>query len=137
MIWNKDEFKLYDEKDVVDIQQTHALLLQTYWASNRPLEKVETLIEHSTCFSVFRGDEQVGFVRVVSDFASTSWVADMVVKNGYQGRGLGYWMMECVMSHPKFSHTQFALQTKDAHSFYEKLGFAKRETLMSTSVTYL
>lgn len=137
MIWNKDGFKLYDEKDVVDVRQTHALLVQTYWAGNRSLKKVKTLIEHSTCFSLFREDEQVGFVRVVSDFASTSWIADMVIKDGYQGKGLGYWMMECVMSHPRFSHTQFALQTKDAHSFYEKLGFAQRETLMSTSVSYL
>ena len=137
MIWNKDEFVLYDEKDAVDVDQTHQLLLQTYWASNRPRKKVEKLIKHSTCFSMFRGDEQVGFVRVVSDFASTSWIADMVIKDGYQGKGLGYWMMDCVMSHTSFSHTQFALQTKDAHSFYEKLGFSQRETLMSTNVSYL
>ncbi len=137
MIWEKDEFKLYDEKDVVDIQQTHTLLSQTYWASNRPRAKVEKLIENSTCFSLFREDEQVGFVRVVSDFASTSWVADMVIKEAYQGLGLGYWMMECVMSHERFADTQFALQTRDAHSFYKKLGFAQRETLMSTAVSYL
>ena len=137
MNWNKKEFKLYDDKDAVDIQQTHALLSQTYWASNRPRIKVEKLIEHSTCFSLFRGDEQVGFVRVVSDFTATSWVADMIVKESCQGLGLGYWMMKCVMSHPKFEHTQFALQTKDAHPFYEKLGFAQRETLMSTDASYL
>ena len=137
MIWTKDNFRLYDEKDIVDVDQTHALLRQTYWASNRPRKKVEKLISNSTCFSLFRGDELVAFVRVVSDFAAVSWVADMVVKDSYQGLGLGGWMMECVLSHPELKHTQFALQTKDAHTFYEKLGFEKRETLMSTSVSYL
>ena len=137
MIWKKNGFKLYDEKDVIDLHQTHALISQTYWARHRPRDKVEKLIRHSTCFSLFREEELVGFVRVLSDFVSTSWVADMVIKETYRGHGLGSWMMECVMSHPEFLHTQFALQTKDAHAFYEKLGFARRDTLMSTGVSYL
>ena len=137
MIWKKDNFKLYDEKDVVDIQQTHTLLRQTYWAENRPRQKLILAMEHSTCFSLFREDELVGFVRVISDFASTSWVSDMIITETYQGQGLGYWMMECVMSHPRLAHTQFMLQTKDAHAFYEKLGFAQRESLMSTAASYL
>lgn len=137
MIWTRDEYQLYDERDVVDIDQVYALLQQTYWAGNRPREKMEKLIAHTTCFSLFRGDELVAFVRVLSDFAAVSWVADMVVKDAYRGLGLGGWMMECVVSHPDFAQTQFILQTKDAHSFYEKLGFERRDSLMSTSVSYL
>ncbi len=137
MIWNKAEFKLCDERDVIDIEQTHNLLSKTYWAKSRSRKKVEAVIANSICFSVFRGDEQVGFVRVVSDYVSMSWVADMVIKDGYQGQGLGLWMMECVMNHPRFENTQFALQTEDAHQFYEKLGFEQRDSLMSTATSYL
>ncbi|MEM8483902.1 MAG: GNAT family N-acetyltransferase [Bacteroidota bacterium] len=137
MQWEYNSYVLYDEKDRVDITALHALLRQTYWAGSRSREKVEKLVANSTCFSLYNGKELIAFVRVVSDFASTSWVADMVVKSAYRGEGLGQWMMEQVLAHPELSHTQFALQTKDAHSFYEKLGFAQRPTLMSTAVTYL
>lgn len=137
MVWEKELFKLYDEKDIIDVEQVFQLLHKTYWASTRDRETLQKLIDNSTCFSLFRGDEQVGFVRVVSDFARTSWVSDMIIKKEYQGKGLGEWMMHIVMTHPLLNQTQFSLQTKDAHSFYEKLGFKQRETLMSTEVSYL
>ncbi len=136
MTWEKDEFTLYDERDVVDLDQLQALLGQTYWAKHRSREKIESVVLNSTCFSLFRGDELAGFVRVVSDFTVTSWISDMIILDAYQGRGLGRWMMQCVMSHPKLSGTQFSLQTADAHAFYEKLGFARRDMLMSTQLNY-
>lgn len=137
MQWENKGYILYDEKERVDIAALHALLRQTYWAGSRSRDKVEMLVANSTCFSLYNKEELIGFVRVVSDFASTSWVADMVVKSTYRGQGLGQWMMACVLTHPDLVNTQFALQTKDAHSFYEKLGFACRPVLMSTAVSYL
>lgn len=132
MIWEKNEFRLHDDRSAVDLVQLHALLTQTYWARNRSLEKLKTLVNHSTCFTLFKNDELAGFVRVTSDFASMSWISDMIIADAYQGLGLGRWVMQCVMTHPDFAETQFALQTLDAHAFYEKLGFARRDTLMST-----
>ena len=137
MIWEKEDFKLFDTKEAVDPEQTYQLIGQTYWSVNRSRSMLDQLVEHSTCFSLYRGECLVGFVRVISDFTTTSWVADMVIDQNYQRRQLGYWMMECILAHPSFAHTQFVLQTKDAHGFYEKLGFEKRSTLMSTAVPYL
>ncbi len=137
MTWQKDEFTLYDERDVVDLDQLEALLRKTYWAKNRSREKLESVVLNSTCFSLFRGDEMAGFVRVISDFTVTSWISDMVIAEPYKGRGLGSWVMQCVMAHPKLASTQFSLQTSDAHAFYEKLGFARRDMLMSTQLNYL
>lgn len=137
MQWENNGYVLYDEKSRVDIAALHTLLRQTYWAGSRSREKVEKLVANSTCFSLYNEQELVAFVRVVSDFVSTSWVADMVVKSTYRGQGLGRWMMARVLAHPDLVNTQFALQTKDAHSFYEKLGFARRSVLMSTAVSYL
>ncbi len=137
MKWEFKTYTLYDERTRVDIAQLHTLLQQTYWAKRRSRENMEKLVANSMCFSLYDATELIAFVRVVSDFASTTWVSDMVVKSTHRGQGLGQWMMERVMGHPELSHTQFSLQTKDAHTFYEKLGFAQRPTLMSTAVSYL
>ena len=79
----------------------------------------------------------VGFVRVISDYSSLAWIADMFVDAPHRGKGIGGWMLDCLMEHPQLMGCQFVLQTKDAHTFYEKRGFEQRETLMSTSVPYL
>ena len=137
MIWNKNPFSLNDDPSAMDVDVVCALLAATYWSASRSRETVARFLRHSLCFGLFHGERQVGFVRVISDFTTTSWVADMVVDSAYRGQGLGRWMMECVMSHPRLSDTQFVLQTRDAHGFYEGLGFQQRPSLMSTGISYL
>jgi hypothetical protein len=61
-------------------------------------------------------------------------VADVVVESGYRGSGLGKWMMSCIAGHPAIRHTQMVLQTRDAHTLYEKYGFQRNPALMSTRV---
>jgi GNAT superfamily N-acetyltransferase len=63
-----------------------------------------------------------------------SWVADLVVESSYRGGGLGKWMMSCIAGHPAIRHTQMVLQTRDAHTLYEKYGFQRNPALMSTRV---
>lgn len=137
MTWERDGFILSDNVEDQDVQAICNLLRSTYWAGDRTFEQMQKVVRHSLCFSLTLEDELVGFVRIISDYTKMSWVSDMVVKEDFRGLQLGQWMMHRVMQHPDLKHTQFALQTKDAHSFYAKLGFARRTTLMSTSVAYL
>ena len=137
MIWEREGLVLSDEPVDQDAEAIYALLTDTYWAKERTKDEVKKIIAHSLCFSLKDKGELIAFVRIISDYTKMSWVSDMIVREEYRGRQLGYWMMQKVMNHPELKGTQFALQTKDAHSFYEKLGFAQRSTLMSTSATYL
>lgn len=137
MIWTKGAFTLSDDTLTHQIDAIHALLQTTYWAASRPLDIVQQIVEHSHCFALWHGDNLIGFVRVITDYATTSWIADMVIREDYQGQQLGQWMLACVMHHPRLKATQFALQTKDAHRFYQKMGFEQRLSLMSTGVPYL
>ena len=98
---------------------------------------MKKILAHSHCFSLFDNDVQIGFVRVVTDYSAASWISDMVINPSYRGQQLGQWMLRCVMDHPELKHTQFSLQTEDAHGFYEKLGFKQRPSLMSTPSSYL
>ncbi len=134
MKWTNGRLVISDSIDDVNVEQVYKLLKRTYWAPRRPFVAVERMIEHSLCFSLLDGDAQVGFGRVVTDYAVFSWVADVVIELAYRRRGLGKWMMNCIIKHPDLRGTQFVLQTLDAHTLYERYGFAKSAALMSTSV---
>ncbi len=137
MEWTRDEFTLTDAPDRVDLERTYALLQSTYWAARRPRQVVADMIARSLCFTLLRKDVQVGFGRAVTDYAAFSWIADIVIESAYRGRGLGKWMVEFAIDHPAIKHTQMALQTRDAHTLYEKYGFSRSPALMSTQVAGL
>jgi len=73
----------------------------------------------------------------VTDSTVFSWIADIVIDARYRSRGLGKWMMARIAAHPAIAHTQMVLQTRDAHSLYEKFGFQRNAALMSTKVNGL
>jgi GNAT superfamily N-acetyltransferase len=132
--WEKNEFLLTDDPRRVDVNRTFALLNSTYWGVRRSKEVVLNMIPHSLCFTLLRDKVQVGFGRAVTDYTVFSWIADVVVDSQYRTQGLGKWMMDCIANHPAISHTQMVLQTRDAHSLYEKYGFFTNTALMSTRV---
>jgi len=95
------------------------------------------MVAGSICFSLYRGATQIGFGRAVTDSATFTWVADIVVEPEFRGAGLGQWIMECLVAHPAIKETQMVLQTRDAQGLYEKFGFSGNSALMSTKVTDL
>ena len=137
MEWCKDDLVLTDNDERVDVHRVYELLQPTYWAARRSLETVERLVRNSLCFSLVDQKAQVGFARVVTDFAAFSWLADFVIDPMHRGKGYGEWMLGHILEHPAIKDTQFVLQTRDAHSLYEKFGFRHSSALMSTPVTNL
>ncbi len=138
MEWTQAEFTLTDDPPANSLEATYQLLSHTYWAQNRPLEKVAGMVANSLCLYLLNGtQQQIGFARVISDYATTGWITDVVVADAYRGQGLGGWMITCLMAHPKVRGNQFILQTKDAHRFYQQFGFEQNLALMSTRVDHL
>jgi len=46
------------------------------------------------------------------------------VLDAYRGKGLGKWLMECVVSHPRLRGLRrWTLLTRDAHGLYSQFGF--------------
>jgi GNAT superfamily N-acetyltransferase len=129
--WYRGEFVISDDRSRVQAEVVADLLAKTFWGHRRPREVVEKLIETSMCFSLFRHREQIGFARVVTDYAVFSWLSDVVIKDAYRGRGLGGWLVECILEHPRIAKTQFVLQTTDAAGLYKKFGFQANEKLMT------
>ncbi|MBA4550544.1 GNAT family N-acetyltransferase [Thermoactinomyces vulgaris] len=118
-----------DQKDLLDVDAVYGLLQTTYWAKHRTRDIIEKSLENSLCFSVYGEEGQVGFMRVVTDYATFSWVCDVIIHPDHRRQGLAKWMLKFLLSHEAVRDTSMILATRDAHSLYERFGF-KREELM-------
>ena len=109
----------------LDLDVIHGFLTNCYWAKGIPRDVVERSIQHSLCFGIYDGSStQVGFARVVSDFATVAYIGDVFVLESHRRRGLSKWMMECIMQHPALQGLRrWILLTRDAHGLYSQFGF--------------
>lgn len=108
---------------------------ESYWAKNIPREVVECALAHSLCFGAYaNGGAQVGFARVVTDYATHGWIGDVFVLAAHRRRGLGKALVQAVVSHPRLQQLRrLTLATNDAHGLYAQFGFvspAHPETAM-------
>jgi GNAT superfamily N-acetyltransferase len=102
----------------------HFLSERSYWAQGVPREIVDRSIEHSLCFGVYRGGQQIGFARAVTDFATFAWLADVFVVEDNRAKGIGKKLVTAVLAHPRLQGLRrFLLGTRDAHGLYARFGF--------------
>lgn len=109
----------------LDLAAVHGFLVTAYWCEGIPRATLERAIAHSLCFSLLEdGRRQVGFARVCTDAATFAYLMDVYVLPEQRGRGLGRWLMECVLDHPSLANLRrFLLITRDAHRLYSTVGF--------------
>lgn len=90
-----------------------------------PRDVVGRSIDGSMCFGLYDSDgAQVGFARVITDYATIGYLADVFVLDEHRGRGLGVWLIDVVMLHPALQGFRvWRLGTRDAHGLYEKFGW--------------
>ena len=123
--WHRGEYSISTDRSRLDLGLIHNYLSTgTYWATGRSREVVERSIENSLAFGIYKGGEQVGFARIVTDYATFGWVADVFVLPEHRGQGLSKWLMEVILAHPQLQgFRRWVLATKDAHGVYERFGF--------------
>lgn len=125
--WRQGEYLISTEIGRLDIALIHNFLANTsYWAEGRDLEVVRRSIANSLNFGLYSGKHQVGFARVVTDYATFAWLADVFLLDDYRGKGLGKWLVEAVVSHPQLQgFRRWVLATRDAHELYRRFGFTE------------
>lgn len=121
----KGEFSISTDKNRLQIETIHKFLSEeSYWAQNRSKEQTGRAIENSLCFGVYKGENQIGFARVISDFATVAYVGDVFILEEFRGQGLSKFLMETIIAYPDLQNLRrWILATKDAHTLYEKFGF--------------
>ena len=133
LTWNG--YRVSTDPARLDLMKVHAFLAnESYWAAGIPMPVLLKSVENSLCFGVYHQEEQVGFARVISDYATFAYVADVFIDEEHRNKGCGKWLMECIMGHPQLQGLRrWMLVTRDAHGLYAQYGFkplANPEKLM-------
>jgi GNAT superfamily N-acetyltransferase len=123
--WQRGEYTISTANNQLDIPVIHDFIsTQSYWGQGRTIEVVQRAVNNSLNFGLYKQAQQVGFARVVTDYATFAWIADVFVLKEHRGRGLSKWLMEVILSHPQLQgFRRWVLATKDAHSLYARFGF--------------
>jgi GNAT superfamily N-acetyltransferase len=121
----RGEFLISTDPARLDLDVIHKFLTNCYWARGVPREVVARSMERALCFGIYDGrGAQLGFARVISDFATIAYVGDVFVLESHRGGGLGKWLMECIVQHPALQNLRrWILTTRDAHGLYAQVGF--------------
>jgi ribosomal protein S18 acetylase RimI-like enzyme len=120
----RGRFLISTDPGRLDLSAIHAYLTRSYWAEGIPQELVARSLAGSLCFGL-EGESQIGLARVITDRATFAYLCEVYVLEQYQGKGLGRWLTETVMSHSVLQGLRrFSLVTRDAHELYRPLGFA-------------
>jgi GNAT superfamily N-acetyltransferase len=122
----RDGFVVSTDPARLDLHAIHKFLAaDSYWAKQIPFETFARSAENSLCFGIYdAAGAQIGFARVVSDFATFAYIADVFVLELHRGHGLGKLLMESIMQHPQLQGLRrWVLTTRDAHGLYAQFGF--------------
>jgi GNAT superfamily N-acetyltransferase len=119
------QYEISTDKARLDHDRIEAFLRESYWAAHRSHEVIERSIAASLCFGVYQRSDAllVGFARVVTDYATFSWLADVYIDPAHRGAGLGKALMQTIVSTPELAGVRMLLMTRDAHGLYRQYGF--------------
>ena len=122
--WHRGGYCISTDKNRLDLAVIHNFLANSYWATGIPIETVKKSIEHSLNFGVYREGEQVGFARVITDYATFAYIGDVFILEEYRGQGLSKWLMQVIADHTELQGLRrWILITRDAHGLYRMTGF--------------
>ncbi len=111
----------------LDLARIHAYLSgESYWARNIPEETLRRAVENSLCLGAYDSEtsEQVGFARIITDYATFAYLCDVFIVTERQGEGIGTKLIEAVCAElVPLGLRRWALATRDAQTLYEKFGF--------------
>lgn len=120
-----DDYTISSDKSRLDLPFIHQFLsTQAYWCLNIPMDTVRRSVENSLCFGVYLGEQQVGFARIISDYATIAYLGDVFVIAEHRGKGLSKRLVAEIMSHPDLQGLRrWILLTGDAHGLYSQFGW--------------
>jgi len=122
---HQDEYTISTDRKKLNVQTIYNFISkESYWGKGRSVEVIKKSIENSLPFGIYYKDEMIGFARVVTDYATFAWIADVFILPEHRGKDLSKWLIETILTHPELqSFRRWVLATKDAHELYRKFGF--------------
>lgn len=124
-----DDYLISTDKSKLQLDYIHHYLSrESYWAKNIPIDIVRQSIEGSFCFGIYKHEKQIGFARVITDYATFGYLADVFIDKEHRGLGLSKELMKFIMAQESIKKLRrLMLATLDAHSLYAQFGFESQE----------
>jgi GNAT superfamily N-acetyltransferase len=124
---DENKFEISTDSKRLDLTMIHDFLAnRSYWAKDIPFEVMKRSIDNALCFGVYHQGGQVGFARVITDYATTAYIGDVFIIEPCRGKGLGKRLVKAIIDHPELAGLRLWLfGTRDAHGLYGKYGFKK------------
>lgn len=120
-----DGYLFSDDKSLLDLNKIINLLNKTYWAKDRVKECQAIAIDNSICYGVYFNGLQVGFARVITDYATCYILSDVVIDERHRGKGIGKQLVKLISENKELQGLSGMLTTREAHLLYEKFGFKR------------
>lgn len=122
-------YVISDDRSRLDMDFVHASLATVNWATGKPRNVIERGWANCLCFGIYSPDgEQVGFGRLLTDYAFRAHLADVFIRPASRGLGLSKALVETILAHPDLATvTQWTLTTDDAQSLYARYDFRMGE----------
>jgi GNAT superfamily N-acetyltransferase len=119
-------YELTEDPGRIDPAAAHAYLTRSYWSPGIALDTVSQAIANSLCIAVRHDGRQIAFARIISDFTTFAYLADVYVLEDHRGHGIASAMLAYLKAHPRLQGLRrWLLFTKDAQPLYAKAGFAQ------------
>ena len=121
----REDYVISTDPSRLDLNWIHYYLTNdAYWARGIPYQTFKKSTENALCFGVYHQERQIGFARVISDFATFAYVGDLFIAQNYRRQGLGKWLLKIILNFPELQDLRrWMLVTADAHGLYEPQGF--------------
>jgi GNAT superfamily N-acetyltransferase len=114
-----------DDRDLIDVERVHAWISrESYWAEGRPRDVMVGAIRNSLVIGLYTDEgTQVGFARVVTDYATFAWICDVFIDSAAREQRLGTFLVETTVSHPDLRGIRQVLMGDPGRSLYARFGF--------------
>jgi ribosomal protein S18 acetylase RimI-like enzyme len=117
----------------IDWEQAKADLVADDFDNGRTAGALRRSFEQSKHVAIARdGDRVVGMARLLSDGVCNAYLVDVWTASAYRRRGVGSAMIRRLLDEVPGQHV--GLQTDDAQSLYESLGFRPQPEFWSLVV---
>lgn len=126
----RGEYLVSTDPERIDFSLVHRFLAEdSYWARGIGADAQRRAMDRSLSFGLYRGRDQIGFARVVTDGGRLAYLADVFIVGEERGKGLGTWLVEVALGHPEVVGIDlWLLGTRDAHGLYERFGFVQADS---------
>ena len=121
--------EISDDRKRLDMGFIVDSLAQTHWAVGRPPAVTERSWANCLGLGIYGSNgKQVGFGRLLTDYALRAHLGDVFIAPASRGLGLGKALVGTILAHPELTTvTHWTLTTSDAHALYARFGFRPGE----------